>query len=122
MTEKIFLSYAYQDRAIAERVEDHLRKHGLITTADVEILDPQKGLQARSNIREMIKAQIMAASRVVIITSPNSAQSQWVNYEAGMASALGKPIIAIVAHHGTGKTDFLTNLGDVRTIEIDDAG
>ncbi|NJD33820.1 MAG: toll/interleukin-1 receptor domain-containing protein [Betaproteobacteria bacterium] len=122
MTEKIFVSYAYQDRAIAERVQDHLRTHGIVATADIEILDPQKGIQAGDNIREMIKAQMMAASKVVIITSSNSAQSQWVNYEAGMAAALGKPIIAIVAHHGSRKTDFLTSLGDVRTIEIDDAG
>ena len=122
MTEKIFLSYAHQDQAIAARVEDHLRKHGLVTTADVEILDPQTGIQAGGDIREMIKAQIMAASRVVIITSPSSAQSQWVNYEIGMASALGKPIVAIVPRHNRGTTDFLTNLGDVRTIEIDDAG
>lgn len=122
MAEKIFVSYAYQDRALAERVEEHLRKHGLVVTADVEILDPQKRIQAGGDIREMIKAQMMAASKVVFVTSPNSAQSQWVNYEAGMASALGKPIIAIVAHHGTRKADFLTSLGDVRTIEIDDAG
>ena len=121
MAEKIFVSYAYQDRAIVEQVQDYLRKHGIVTATNVEILDPQKEIQAGDDVRKKIKAQMMAASKVVIITSPNSAQSQWVNYEAGMASALGKPIITIVAYHSSRKTDFLTSLGDVRTIEIDDA-
>ena len=70
----------------------------------------------------MIRDQIKTASKVVIVTSPDSAHSQWVNYEASMASALGKPIIAIVPHHGSTGTEFLKGLGDVHAIEIDDVG
>lgn len=121
MAETIFLSYAHQDRAIADQVEQHLRKHGLVTTKDLVILDPQKEVHAGENIREMIRSRMIAASKVVIITSPNSAQSQWVNYEAGMASALGKPII-LLGTRGMGKTNFAMTLENVRSIEIDEAG
>lgn len=120
MTEKIFLSYAQQDREIAERIEGYLREHGIVTTPEAEFFDPQKGIQAGDNIREILKSEITASSRVVIITSPNSAQSQWVNYEAGMASALGKPIV-VVGVGGVGNK-FLQALGDVQTIEIEDEG
>lgn len=120
MTEKIFLSYAHQDRAIADQAEKHLREHGLVIS-DMVILDPQKEIRAGDNIREVIRSQMMAASKVVIITSPNSAQSQWVNYEAGMASALGKPII-VIGSRGMEESTLLKTLGVVRSIEIDDAG
>jgi putative ribosome biogenesis GTPase RsgA len=121
MAEKIFLSYAQQDREIVERIKSYLREHGVVTTPDVEIFDPQRAIQAGDNFREVIKSEITAASKVVIITSPNSAQSQWVNYEAGMASALGKPII-VIGSGGVGKSGFLEALGDVQTIDIKDAG
>lgn len=117
MSQKIFLSYAQQDRKIADRIEGYLREHGIITTPEVEFFDPRKGIQAGDNIRETLKSEITASSTVVIITSPNSAQSQWVNYEAGMASALGKPIVVV----GVGKTGhrFIQELGNVKTIEIE---
>lgn len=118
MSQKIFLSYAQQDRKIAERIEGYLREHGIITTPDVEFFDPQKGIQVGDNIRETLKNEITASSTVVIITSPNSAQSQWVNYEAGLASALGKPIVVV----GVGSTgnDFVQALENVQTIEINE--
>ena len=121
MAEKIFVSYAYQDRAIADRIEQYLRKHGLVTTGDLVILDPQREIQSGENIREVIRRQMMDANKVVIITSPNSAQSQWVNYEAGMASALGKPIV-LIGSRSAWKTALAAALGDVRSIEIEDAG
>lgn len=117
MSEKIFLSYAQQDRKIAEQIEGYLRKHGIVTDTDVEFFDPQKGIQAGDNIRETLKNEIIASSRVVIITSPNSDQSQWVNYEAGMALALGKPIV-VIGVGGVG-SKVLQALGDVQTIEIE---
>ena len=122
MTENVYLSDAHQDRAIADRVDQHLKKHGLVTTSDLVILDPHKDIPSGEYIREVIRRQMMAASKVVIITSPNSGQSQWVNYEAGMASALGKPIV-LIKSRGTGRAAFEAALiGDVRSIEIDDAG
>ena len=122
MTEKIFLSYARQDREVADQVEEHLRKYGLVTSDDLVIFDPLKDLQPGDNIREVIRRQMMAASKVVIITSPNSAQSQWVNYEVGMASALDKPIIVIGSRGGMGTSTLFRALGNVRYVEIDDAG
>jgi hypothetical protein len=121
MTEKIFLSYARQDRGLLGAVQRALRKHG-IAGNDVVIMDPHQKLKAGSNVRKMIKDQISSASKVVIIGSENSANSVWVNYEAGMAAALGKPIV-IVGKKGSGKTaSMLRAFGDVQFIKIEEKG
>lgn len=121
MTEKIFVSYAHQDRGLFKFIEQELRKHGIISAEEVMLLDPQSEFQAGDNIREAIKNQIRSASKVVIIASENSADSQWVNYEAGMASALEKPII-IFGKKGIGKTAFLQTLGNVCSVEMEESG
>ncbi len=74
-----------------------------------------------STFRLAIRDQIKSADMVVIITSESSVESQWVNYEAGMADALGKPIV-VVGRRGIGKSSLLTNLADAKVIEIEDTG
>jgi len=121
MTEKIFVSYAYEDRGVLDKLEQTLRKHGVIGDEPVSIIDPQKEVKAGDNIREAIRKQIQSASKVIVIHTDTSESSQWVNYEAGMADALNKPII-IIAKKGSGKTRFLSNLANVRSIEIEESG
>lgn len=120
MPETIFVSYAHKDRDLLDAIESILRKHGIVTGKDVVIVDPHQKFKAGSNVRKMIKEQISSASKVVIIKSDNSANSIWVNYEAGMAEALGKPIV-IVGVKGSGKTDsMLRAFENVQSIEIED--
>jgi hypothetical protein len=118
MPEKIFLSYANEDRDLVHDVLAQLRKHRLVSSKNVIFLDPRDS-SAGSDIRRLIKEQIAAASTVVIIASDNSAQSAWVNYEAGMAAALDKPIV-VMGRKGSGKTaSFLGALAGVKPIEIE---
>jgi TIR domain len=121
MAEKIFVSYAHQDRRLVETVEQTLREHGIVTANDVAIIDPFEEVQAGENIRDIIRDKILSASMVVVIVSDNSAKSQWVNYEAGMAAALEKPIV-VIGRKGSGKSALLGALGDVQSIEIEEKG
>ncbi|MFH1236420.1 MAG: toll/interleukin-1 receptor domain-containing protein [Parcubacteria group bacterium] len=124
MTEKIFVSYDYDDRGVRrvlEKLEQILRKHGVIGDEPVSIIELQKEVKAGDNIREAIRSQIQSASKVIVIQSDKSESSQWVNYEAGMADALNKPII-VIGKKGPGKTRFLSNLANVRSIEIEESG
>ena len=116
MTKKVFLSYAYQDRGIAKQVSRLLKEHGH-DTDDISFIDPQVDTKTGDNIREAIKQQMCSASNVVIIVTPNSAKSQWVNYEAGMASALDKPIILIKSKDAK-DVDFVTSLANAQSIEM----
>ena len=116
MGKKVFLSYAYEDRGIAEQVSRLLREHGH-DTDDMSFIDPLVDTKIGDDIRGSIKQQMCSASNVVIIVTPNSAKSQWVNYEAGMASALDKPII-LIRSKDANDVDFVTSLADAQFIEI----
>ena len=50
--------------------------------------------------------------------SEHAEESQWINYEAGLADALGKKIL-VVATKGSGETALLANLADYQQIEIE---
>jgi nucleoside 2-deoxyribosyltransferase len=79
---------------------------------DVQDFEPGEDLRKR------IMDEMRSASKVVIIATTNSANSEWVNYEAGMAAALEKPIV--ILRKGIGKTaSFIRSLGtDVQSVEI----
>jgi hypothetical protein len=116
MAERIFVAHAHEDRILVPAVEHTLRERGIVTAKDT-IMDPELEIDVRKNMREMIKDQISSASMVVIILSENSEGSGWVNYEAGMAAALEKPII--VAGRGIGKSRlFAKSLGDVEKVQF----
>ena len=123
MSETIFLSYAKQDRRLVAAAQRALRKNGILGGDDKVIVGPHQQLKrGATNVRKTIKDQISSASTVVIITSDNSANSVWVNYEAGMAAALGKPIV-LIGKKGSGKTALAFKaLGNVQSIEIEDKG
>ena len=121
MPERIFLSYSYQDRVIVEQIAALLRKHCHMNVDKTSFIDTLVESEADSSIREATKRGMMSASMVVIIVTPNSAKSQWVNYEAGMASALGKPII-LVGRKRDRDVEFVSSLADAKFIEIEDGG
>ena len=116
MSKKVFLSYAYQDRDIAKQVSRLLQESGH-DTDDTSFIDLRIDTKIGDDIREAIKQQMCSASNVVIIVTLNSAKSQWVNYEAGMASAFDKPIILIKSKDAE-DVDFVTSLANAQSIEI----
>lgn len=118
MPERIFLSYAVEDRNLVQGVRDALRKHQLVTENDVVFLDSHD-FTPGADLRRMIKEQISSASKVVIIASGHSAESEWVNYEAGMAAALDKPIV-VFDWKGSGKSGSLIRaLPNVQRIKLE---
>ena len=122
MAQRIFVAHAHEDRSMVQAAEQALRQHGVLTPQDTIMDHPEQAVQGGENIREAIKDQISSASMVVIILSENSESSGWVNYEAGMAAALDKPIILV--GRGSEKRHVLANslgdLGNVRFIEIEE--
>ena len=120
MSERIFLSYAQQDRGLVGAARRALRKQGIVEGNDEVIVGPHQSLKpGRSNVRKTIKDQISSASKVVIIASDHSANSVWVNYEAGMAAALGKPIV-LLRKKGSGKSLATFRALAKETIELEE--
>lgn len=95
MSEKVFLSYAAKDRELAESIKSRIKDLLALDAADADILDLESCVAPGQDYRGAIKAAIDAASTVVIVASPNGDNSQWVNYEAGLADALGKEMVLV---------------------------
>jgi len=117
MVKRIFLSYAPQDIISVKSVVRALKKEGLVDEECVEVLDPREKLKPGSYIREAIKQQINSADKVVVIASGNMAGSQWVNYEVGMADALGKPII-VIERKGAGEGWTLSSRSGMKYLQL----
>jgi hypothetical protein len=113
--ESVFLSYAIGDKPRMGRVLKELRTRGLLGARD-EIVHPTQVTVPGSSIRGVLRNAIQSASKVVLVWSGAGSASQWVNYEAGMAEALGKPIIVVVAKGQASSVP--ANLKDVQVIEV----
>jgi len=120
MTEKVFLSYAQEDSDFAKSLASDLKNVLQVSSENIEVIDGLGQISAGENIRKKIKAEMNAASTVVIVSSDHSDDSQWVNYEAGMANALGKNVV-IVSHKGRDKSALLDRYpsDNVRFVEVD---
>jgi TIR domain len=97
VVQSVFISHARADAPRLERIVKTLIENGVINreTRILKEEDLPAGNRAR---REDVKRTIQSASKVVVVWGDASAGSQWVNYEIGLADALGKPIIAVLPY------------------------
>lgn len=120
MSHKVFLSYASQDHELAESFKARIAE--LLPQNDKEALDVfdvRTDITIRGDIRQSIKAAIEEASTVVLISSENADRSPWVNYEIGLAYALGKNLV-VVGKKGSEETTLLHRFYDTaKIIKID---
>lgn len=96
MSSKVFISYATRDTAFAELVKSKINEllpHDNIETT--EIFDVRSDLEVGVDIRKSIKSAIEEARTVVVVSSEGSDLSPWVNYEVGLADALGKELVFV---------------------------
>lgn len=96
MSFKVFLSYAIKDAAIAELVKEKITE--LLPQSNVEpgdVFDVRFEVAAGEDIRQSIKSAMEVANTVVVISSESSDSSAWVNYEVGLADALGKELVVV---------------------------
>lgn len=77
-----FISYRHQDRSSARSIAEALAKHGLKVWWDVELLPGQK-------FADEINAVISQAKAVVVLWTPDSIKSPWVQAEASLAFKRG---------------------------------
>ena len=79
----VFISYKREDRAHAERVATALRLEGFTVWWD-DRLTPEKAFD------ELIEGEISQASVVLVLWSPQAAQSSWVRSEAHYGNDRGR--------------------------------
>lgn len=89
----IFISYARSDGYLAERLvrlfKDlrEFKVSGWLDAADLTTGDAFPGA---------LREALQKSNAVVVLLSPDSLQSEWVQFEIGAAEALGKKIIPLI--------------------------
>jgi nucleoside 2-deoxyribosyltransferase len=109
----VFLSYSARDHAEADALETELERLGF------QAFNPMREIRADENWRDAIRAAVKRADAVVLlINSPLSAQASWVSYEAGLADALGKPIIVLASHRYAAR-DLPSDIASWQILDFD---
>lgn len=120
MSYKVFLSYAINDSAFAElvkaKIKQLLPQHNV---ESIEVFDVRSDLAVGADIRKSIKAAIEASNAVVLISSESSDLSPSVNYEAGLADALGKELLIVQKEGAVDSAMHRRFLGSARIIKIE---
>jgi predicted nucleotide-binding protein len=89
---KVFVSYAHQDRDLAEELIRRLRLLPVQVWSDDQ-------LKAGENWQDVLRSWLRDSQYFVLLLTPKtlqSTESSWVMQELGAAWALGKTIIPVV--------------------------
>ena len=106
---KIFISYSSADRDFARELANNLRMLGHITWMDDEEIRWGESLINRT------QQELRSASAVVALLSDASKSSQWVSFELGAATALGKKMFPVVLSNDPEVIPF--HMTDIQHIE-----
>lgn len=117
MKNRIFISYAHQDNDQIDKLKSALSECGIISNEEVSFENSQMPLIPGSSLRGAIRSAMEAASTVVVYWTKNSASSEFVNYEMGMADALDKKLV-VVTPKGE-RMNLPSNLADIQVVEVD---
>jgi histone H3/H4 len=115
---KIFIAYAREQRSIAKELNDLLRAKGEFVFWDAK-------LRAGANWRQTIQRALNDCTHIIVIWTPNAAQSDEVEREVSYALAKRKTIIPILSeevpelpYHLYG-LHYLVLQNDLKSIEND---
>lgn len=91
---RVFVSYAMEDSAYANELLNHLAQQSNISvfTSDE--------LSAGEKWQSVIRQQLSASDYFLVLLSPTSINSKWVQFELGLAWGLDKTIIPITTDRG----------------------
>lgn len=92
---KVFISHAFRDPRHLRKLMGELRSKGVVDPSD-EIIDISAAVDTGGSVRGQVRKAIESASKVIVVWGEGDADSEWVNYESGMADALEKPIIIVI--------------------------
>lgn len=85
-----FISYAREDRFVADRIAKELRRHGLAAFQDLKSIEP--GSDFRAEIRDALQK----TRTVVLLLSSHAVKSSEVLKEIRLAKDLGIPILPVM--------------------------
>jgi restriction endonuclease Mrr len=113
VSRRVFLSYAHEDRAFAERISDALESSAVPITNHVWEVSPGEDWES------LLKETIRASDVFVVLLSPAARQSRWVGTEIELALSQdldrrGVELIPVLV----APTDLPTSLRDRSVVDL----
>jgi hypothetical protein len=118
MSTNIFISHIHEDDPHIEPMKSLLGEHGYdVRDSSIDSSNPN-----RANNPDYIKTQILApaidwAGTVLVLVSPETCRSEWVNWEIRYAQEQGKRIVGVYAPGAT-ESDIPEALEDYGTAVV----
>lgn len=106
----VFISYARDDQPIALLLADRLNNRGLTTWFDLDLRVGQDWASA-------ITTALESAAVVVVIVTPNSITSQWVETEWSRALRRSQRVIPVLAS-GASFADLPVELATIQAVDL----
>lgn len=120
MKDKVFFSYSVKDSDQIENLKAALMEQGIISNVELPSYEDQYPMIPGISVRGAIRDAVASANTVVVFWTKNSATSEFVNYEIGMADALNKDLLVVMPK---GESIALpSNLSDIQVLKIDVKG
>tara|TARA_A100001391_G_scaffold23304_4_gene12847 strand:+ start:47196 stop:47669 length:474 start_codon:yes stop_codon:yes gene_type:complete len=111
----VFISHVHEDDAGLGKIKDLLAKNGMsIRDSSVNSSNPNEAKSADYIKSGILAPRIQWAGTLLVYISPQTKNSEWVNWEIEYAHKLGKRIVGVWAHgeKDCEVPDALNNFGD----------
>src|SRR5882724_8937385 len=107
----VFISYSRVDATTANEIT------AVLTDLGVQYFRDIKNINWGDAINSRVRDELRKCIAVLVIISPASLKSQWVPYEIGHASALGKKILPFLTHPSIEAPLYIRDLNFITSIE-----
>jgi hypothetical protein len=97
MNYRVYISYSSNDSQLMKDLANRFIEAGIATSA---VNYEKEAEEAASDWRDAIRKRVESSNEVVVLLTDNSAHSQWVRYEMGLADAMDKPLMPVVVNEG----------------------
>jgi MTH538 TIR-like domain (DUF1863) len=112
----VFISFAYEDLDVVNLLRGQAKNENAdIEFNDLSVKDPYNSERAEY-IKQKISERINRSSTTVVYLSPNTADSDWVNWEVEKSLELGKRVIA--THSGEAAPQGLPGFIEKKNIQV----
>jgi len=111
-TETVFISYAREDVAFAQRLNTDLQRRGVATWID------ELGIRGGDDWPTRIATALAGCKAVLVVVSPDSMASRWVQRELSFADAEGKRILPLIHRQCEQPRWFRLRFGNVQWVDF----
>jgi TIR domain len=112
----VFISFAHEDASLAKYIASMLEHSGVETWRD------EATVRVGANWHEELAQQLEKANLYVLLVTPNYLQSNWSNFEAGVAlsrAASSEDVTVLPLTFGVERNDLPPLLRSFKTLSLD---